>query len=309
MKIAIVYDLENLDNERQKMVDSVKEVLSKYHTVEEVIFNEKFIEKIKQFDVVFNLSTAYTQLHVPVILDVLKIPYTGSSALSHAICIDKTVTKILLQHHGLPTPKFAIIDIGEEPREIDFYPAIVKPSREGSARGIEKNSVVRDLKSLTKAVERIHGEYKQVALVEEFIEGGELSVGVLAGEVLPILEIDFSTLPVGIERFYSYTVKHHYGDRIRYVCPANIDENLYHRIEQDAKKIFKILHLKNYARMDLRVKQDQHYFLEVNSLPMLTPGYSDIVKMAEVAGLSYEDLILKILEDALMNTKCTGTER
>lgn len=67
--------------------------------------------------------------------------------------------------------------------------------------------------------------------------------------------------------------------------------------------------MKNYARMDLRVEQDQHYFLEVNSLPMLTPGYSDIVKMAEAAGLSYEDLILKILEDALVNTKCAGTER
>lgn len=309
MKIAIVYDLENLDNERQNMVDSVKEVLSKYHTVEEVIFNEKFIERIKQFDMVFNLSTAYTQLHVPAILDILKVPYTGSSALSHAICIDKTITKILLQHHNLPTPKFTIVDIGEEPEEIDFYPAIVKPSKEGSGRGIKEDSVVRDLKSLTRAVKRIHEEYKQAALVEEFIEGKELSVGILAGEILPILEIDFSKLPVGIERFYSYRVKHHYGDRIRYVCPASIDENLYHRVERDAKKIFKILHLKNYARMDLRVKQDQHYFLEVNSLPMLTPGYSDIVKMAETAGLSYEDLILKILRDATMNAKYAGTER
>lgn len=303
MKIAIVYDLENLDDERQKMIDSVREVLSKYHTVGEAIFDERFIEKAKQFEIVFNLSTAHAQMHVPAILDILKIPYTGSSALSHAICIDKTITKILLQHYGLPTPKFMVVDVGENPEEIDFYPAIVKPSREGSARGIRENSVVKDLKSLTEAVERIHKEYRQAALVEEFIEGKELSVGILAGEVLPILEIDFSTLPVGIERFYSYRVKHHYGDQIRYVCPANIDKNLYHQIEQDAKKIFKILHLKNYARMDLRVKEGRHYFLEVNSLPMLTPGYSDIVKMAEAAGLSYEDLILKILEDVLTNSK------
>ncbi len=111
---------------------------------------------------------------------------------------------------------------------------------------------------------------RQAALVEQFIDGREFSVGILAGEVLPILEIDFSTLPDGLERFYSYRVKHSYGSYTRYICPAQINEDLQRKIIDYALKAFKILGLRNYARIDLRVKENHIYFLEVNSLPMLT---------------------------------------
>jgi len=207
MKVAVVYDLENLDESRVKMIDSVCEALSKHHDVEKLPFGNDFIERVKTFDAVFNLSTAHLQMHVPAILDVLRIPYTGSSALAHALCTDKITTKIVLQHYGIPTPNFSVVPVGEDPQTLDFRPPIVKPSRQGSAKGIDADSVVESVEALKRAVKRVHEEFKEPALVEEFIEGKELSVGIVAEEVLPILEIDFSALPDGLERFYSYRVK------------------------------------------------------------------------------------------------------
>lgn len=302
MRVAVVYDKSNLDKSREKMVRSVFETLSKHFEAELVAFEDQFIDKVTQFDAVFNLSTAAMQTHVPAILELLKIPSTGSGIIGHALCIDKTITKIILNHYGVPTPKFISLEPGQETiPPVDFYPVIVKPSREGSARGLSADSVVKEDFALKKAVKVIHSEFHQPALIEQFVDGREFSVGIVAGEILPILEIDFSTLPDGLERFYSYRVKHYYGEQTRYICPAQIDTGLKDRISEYALTAFKALRLRNYARMDLRVKDGQIYFLEVNSLPMLTPGYSDIVKMAEAAGYTYEDLIMKIFMDAIEN--------
>lgn len=203
MKVAVVYDTDNLDDERNRMIEAVCEALSRVHDVEKIPFGDNFVEHVRSFEAVFNPSTSHLLMHVPAILDVLKIPYSGSSALAHALCTDKVITKIVLQHYGIHTPRFAIFQQGEEPASIDFFPAMVKPTRQGSAKGIDADSVVTDEQALKKAVKRVHAIFKEPALVEEFIDGREFSVGVLANHVLPILEIDFSTLPEGIERFYS----------------------------------------------------------------------------------------------------------
>ncbi|AEH51563.1 D-alanine--D-alanine ligase family protein [Pseudothermotoga thermarum] len=305
IKVAVVFDMVNLDEERKRMIDAVASALSKKFEVEKLPFDDDFVKKVKKFDAVFNLSTAYKQIHVPAILDVLNIPYTGSDALAHALCIDKVITKTILVQNNVPTPEFVAVEVGQLPPQIDFYPAIVKPSRQGSAKGIHADSVVHNYDELCRIVKRVHEQFNEPALVEKFIEGKELSVGIVAGEVLPILEIDFSELGEGLERFYSYRVKHYYGDKTKYYCPARIDETVRKKIEFYAKRAFEALRLKNYARMDLRLKDDEIYFLEVNSLPMLTPGYSDIIKMAEATGYSYDELILKIFEDGVM--KCFGT--
>lgn len=299
MKVAVVYDKSNLDESRELMIQSVYRVLSKKYSVQLLAFEDDFFERITQFDAVFNLSTASRQVHVPAILELLKIPYTGSAPEAHAICIDKIKTKIVLSYYEIPTALFVSVDFDEEVPQIHFYPAIVKPSCEGSAKGLTADSVVWNYDSLVRKVKEIHEQFKQAALVEQFIDGREFSVGILAGEVLPILEVDFSTLPEGLERFYSYRVKHEYGEHTRYICPAQIDKELERRIKSYALKAFKVLGLRNYARMDLRVKDDHIYFLEVNSLPMLTPGYSDIIKMAQAAGYSYDEMILRIFEDAI----------
>ncbi|MDK2886235.1 MAG: D-alanine-D-alanine ligase [Thermosipho sp. (in: thermotogales)] len=307
MKIAIVHDLE-LNDEEFKMVESVKNAISKKFKCELVPFDEKFINNVKNFDFVFNLSNKggkeTKQLHVPSILDKLGIPYTASNAYSHALCLDKITTKIIMNFHNIPTPLFMYFDIGEVPEVMDEGKVyIVKPPREGSARGITRESVVDNLEAMRKQVKKIHEEFKQPALVEEFIDGMEVSVGLLGNgedlEVLPILEIDFSKLPEGLERFYSYEVKHNYGEQTNYVCPARISNEVKQKLEFYAKKLFKVLSLKDYARMDVRIRGNEVYFIEVNSLPQLVPVYSDITKMAKAAGYEYDDLILKILEHAI----------
>lgn len=307
MKIAIVHDID-LNEEEIKMVESVKNAISKKYDCELVPFDENFINKIKSYDFVFNLSNKggkeTKQLHVPALLDKLGIPYTASNAYSHALCLDKITTKIIMNFHNIPTPTFMYFDIGELPDKIDENKVyIVKPPREGSARGITRNSVVNNLEDMKKQVKKIHEEFKQPALVEEFIDGMEVSVGLIGNddnlEVLPILEIDFSSLPEGLERFYSYEVKHKFGELTNYVCPARISDELKEKLEFYAKKLFKALSLRDYARMDVRIRENEIFFIEVNSLPQLVPVYSDITKMAKAAGMEYDDLILKILERAI----------
>lgn len=306
MKIAIVHD-KNLNDEEKRMIEAVQKAVSKEFDCEVVQFDEKFMDDIKKFDFVFNLSNKggkeTKQVHVPAILDLMDIPYTSSNAFSHSLCLDKITTKIIMNHYNIPTPKFFVYNIGEIPQKFEEGTYIVKPPREGSARGITRESVVNNLQDLQKMVKKIHDEFNQPALVEEFIDGKELSVGIIGNgdkaEVLPILEIDFSTLPEGLERFYSYEVKHNYGKMTNYVCPARISNKVKEKIEMYAKKLFNVLMLKDYARMDIRVRNDEIFFLEVNSSPQLVPVYSDITKMAKAAGYEYDDLILKILKSSM----------
>lgn len=298
------------------MIMSVVNALKLKYDAVVIPFDENFIRNIRHVDFVFNLSThggkETRQVHVPAILDYLGIPYTGPSAYAHSICMNKGTTKIILQKYSIPTPDFMIFEKGELPPEdlkVDGK-YIVKPIREGNAKGVTEKSVVDNLEDMRELVERIHVEFNQAALVEKFIDGKELSVGLLGNvgpknelEVLPILEIDFSTLPEGLERFYSYRVKHMYSEQTNYVCPARITEELKIKISEYAKKIFKVLNLRDYARMDLRVRGDEIFFLEVNSMPMLVPVYSDILKMANAKGMSYNDFVTKIFEIAYRRSR------
>ena len=309
MRIAVVHDLNPSKDEEQMIISVLNALKLKYDTVI-IPFDENFVRNIRNVDFVFNLSThggkETRQTHVPAVLDYLGIPYTGPSAYTHSICMNKGTTKIILQKYSIPTPNFMIFDVGELPNNIKIEKKyIVKPIREGSAKGLTGKSVVDNIEDMREVVRKIHAEFDQAALVEEFIDGIELSVGLVGNtgpgnelEVLPILEIDFSTLPEGLERFYSYRVKHMYGEQTNYVCPARISEKLANEIKEYAKKIFRILGLRDYARMDLRVKGDQAFFLEVNSMPMLVPVYSDILKMAAAQGISYNDFVIKIFETA-----------
>lgn len=305
-KITIVHDME-LDEHKREMLDAVEVVLKRRFEVEKIPFDETFFQRMKSAEFVFNLSTAggrdSRQLHVPAVLDLIGVPYTASSALAHALCIDKSVTKIVLQHSGIPTPRFSVVKPGDRLENMNFdtdYPAIVKPVREGSAQGLWKDSVVNNVEELKRAVKRIHDNFYEPALVEEFVDGRECTVGLIGNgedlEVLPILEIDFSHLPEGVERFYSYRVKNEIDYYLRFRCPTELDPKLERRIHQGCKAAFKVMGLRDYARMDVRIRDGEYYILEINSLPLLVPVYSDITKMAEAAGYGYEGLIMKILE-------------
>ncbi|MBP7139625.1 MAG: ATP-grasp domain-containing protein [Caldisericia bacterium] len=308
-KIGVVHD-KNLDKNKSLMVDAVFNAINKKYEVVKIPFDENFFVNIKKVDFVFNLSTSGgkegRQIHIPAILDLFNIPYTGSSAFTHTICLDKFITKLVLSFYNVPTPGFKHIKENENiENDLNLnYPLIIKPVREGSALGLTKNSVVWDLESLKREVEKIHKDFKEPALVEEYIDGIELSCGVIGNNeeitILPLLEIDFSSLPEGVERFYSYRVKNEIGEnKIKYYCPARINKEVKEKIKRGVKCSYKALGLRDYARIDLRVKDGEYYILEVNSLPLLVPGYSDILKMAEKVGFSYDNFILKILEIAI----------
>jgi len=307
-KIGVVHD-KNLDKNKSLMVDSVFNAINKKYEAVKIPFDENFFENIKKVDFVFNLSTSGgkegRQIHIPALLDLLDIPYTGSSACTHTICLDKFITKLILSFYNVPTSRFTHIKENEYiENDLNLnYPLIVKPVREGSALGLTKNSVVWDLESLKREVEKIHRDFKEPVLVEEFIEGIEISCGVIGNDeeiiILPLLEIDFSSLPEGVERFYSYRVKNEIGDKVKYYCPARIDKEIEEKIKRGVKASYKALGLRDYARIDLRVKDGEFYILEVNSLPLLIPSYSDILKMGEKNGLNYDDFILKLLEVAI----------
>ncbi len=307
MKIAIATD-KILDENKKKMLNSVLKALSKEYETGVVKFDEDFMREIKKYDLVFNMSTSggkdTRQLHVPAVLDLMGVPYTGAPASTHALCMDKSFTKAILEKHGISTAGFFVVHPSEEIPDHDLkYPLIVKPIREGSSKGLRKDSVVSERESLERAVKWIHENFKEAALVEEFIDGKEVTIGLLEEEnnlrVFPIIEIDFSNLPDGVEKFYSDRVKNQGYDRyVTYHIPARLSKSMENTLREAAKRVFKVLGLRDYARMDVRIKNDNYYVLDVNSLPLLVPGYSDILKMAEADGLSYDDLVLKIVQSA-----------
>ena len=306
-KIGVVHD-KVLDKNKSLMVDGVYNAISKKYEVIKIPFDKNFFEKIKEVDFVFNLATGGgkegRQIHVPAILDLLNIPYTGSTAFVHTICLDKFVTKVILSFYGISTPKFILIKENEDiPSNFSLnFPVIVKPVREGGALGLTKDSVVYDFEGVKKCVNRIHKEFNEPALVEEFIEGKEVSCGIIGNkneiEVLPLLEIDFYSLPDDVEKFYSYRVKNEI-ENIKYYCPARLEKNVEEKVKEGAIKAFEALGLRDYIRMDIRIKNGEYFILEVNSLPLLVPNYSDILKMAEKVGYSYDDFVFKILEIAI----------
>ena len=307
MKIAIATD-KILDENKKEMLNSVLKALSKEYETGVVKFDEDFMREIKKYDLVFNMSTSggkdTRQLHVPAVLDLMGVPYTGAPASTHALCMDKSFTKAILEKHGISTAGFFVVHPSEEIPDHDLkYPLIVKPIREGSSKGLRKDSVVSERESLERAVKWIHENFKEAALVEEFIDGKEVTIGLLEEEnnlrVFPIIEIDFSNLPDGVEKFYSDRVKNQGYDRyVTYHIPARLSKSMENTLREAAKRVFKVLGLRDYARMDVRIKNDNYYVLDVNSLPLLVPGYSDILKMAEADGLSYDDLVLKIVQSA-----------
>ncbi len=309
MRVALVVDKE-LDDHKVRMMEAIKGAISTKYEVEIVPFDERFLDRIVKFDIAFNMATGggrdSRQLHVPAVLDLLGIPYTTSSASTHAVCLDKSVTKAVLLKHGVGTANFFLIHPGEEVPERHGlrYPLIVKPVREGSSKGLRKDSVVTRFEDLEKAVKRIHEEFGESALVEEFIDGTEVTAGGLETpeglRVFPIIEVDFSELPEGVERFYSYRVKNgEYESYVKYHIPARLSEEIWNTLTNVVRRVFRILNLRDYARMDIRIKDGNYYVLDVNSLPLLVPNYSDIIKMASADGMDYDELVLAILESAM----------
>jgi D-alanine-D-alanine ligase-like ATP-grasp enzyme len=268
--------------------------------------------------IVFNIAEGIRgesrESHVPAICEMLGLPYTGSGPLTLALCLNKARAKEVLRYYHISTPPFQVFHSPEDKLDSNLrFPLITKLLHEGSSMGLSERSIVEDEMSLKYQVEHLVKTYGQPALVEEFIEGREFTVGVLGNEearVLPIIEVVFSK-PRGIVLFNPDNpviplIRQAKGDGVQLpsvhhyaVCPADTSEELAHQITQTALKAFRVLGCRDWCRMEMRLGHDGTlYVLELNPIAGIDPSYW-LPRAAEVAGLSYKDLVNEILDHAL----------
>lgn len=326
MRVALTYNLKKKDplkpadyfseHDSEETINSVISALkNKGHSVEaiDVEYPALFSYfKKNRVDMVFNIAEGkhgrFRESEVPAVLDYLNIPYTGSSTFSLALALNKALTKKILKAENIPTPNFQLFVKGNEELSAELkFPLIVKPNCEGSAKGINKTNVVSNRDDLFNKVRECIDVYRQEALVEEFIEGKELTVGILENgktRVLPILEIDFSNCKKSGEYFYSWKMKEFQGNSElglvpEFYCPARLDKDIVEKVKDVALRTHRAVGCLDISRTDIRLdKFNVPYVLEINPLPGLDPKESNFPIMAYAAGMKYDDLIEAILLSA-----------
>ena len=279
-------------------------------------------------DICFNICEGHfgdaREAQVPALLEILQIPYTGSKVLSLALALDKPMTKRILHWHELPTPNFQTFERDDEPLNNDMYfPLFVKPSSEGTGMGVSSKSVVQNEQELREQISFITNKYQQTALVEEFIDGREVTVGMVgnligpvasrlpddleAGRIqaglrfLPPMEVDLKPY-IESDAVYSNRLKVALADQLTYLCPAPLEPKMVDELNYLAAAVFRVTGALDVARVDFRLDVNDNwkpYILEINPLPGLAPEISDLVIEAKADGISHTELILLILETAL----------
>jgi len=215
----------------------------------------------------------------------MRIPYTGTIYDKMNLSYDKIRTKEILKERELPTAEFEVLIYDET--EISF-PVVLKPALQGSSIGIEIVDYPEDFAAALKRVQK----FRQDILVEKFIAGRELTVGILGDEVLPIVEI------IAPKGRYDFKAKYSSLGLTQYVCPAEISDNVKQAAEDYARQCFDVLGCRHLGRVDFRMDEDENlYILECNSLPGFTET-SLMPKAALAAGISFEDLCSRVMEMA-----------
>jgi D-alanine-D-alanine ligase len=329
LKVALLYNLsERLQKGEEKDILAEDAIIEEIGAVEnavrtlghqcfvmaihdEILTVMHWLQEIRP-DVVFNLCESVYgntcwEMNIPALLDLFRIPYTGSSPLTLGLCQDKGKVKDILQSQGILTPRYKIFDRGVGPVKGNIFPIIVKPLHEDGSLGISKESVVFDNEALSRQIQYVIEKYHQPALVEEFIDGRELNAGLLESDgkvgVLPISEIDYSEFPEGVPKICGYEAKW-MADSIEYqkskpICPAPLEWVMKKRVEHIAVKAFKLFGCRDYARVDIRIDRNgKIYVLEVNPNPDISPE-SGMTRAIKVQGMTYEDFIGALLERAL----------
>ena len=261
-------------------------------------------------DIVFNLLEEFDGIvtydqHVVAFLELMRQPYTGCNPRGMLLSRDKVLSKQLLSYHRIPTPQFMVFPRGQKPRipKKLRFPLFVKSSTEDASLGIAHASVVADGKQLAERIGFIHEQTHSDALVEEYIEGRELYVGVLGNDrlkVLPVWEMSFGSLPESLPAIATRKVKwdrkyqQKYG--ITTAAAAELPDTILARLDQLSKRIFRALHLTGYARMDFRLRGDGEVFvLEANANPNISAA-EDFAQSAHKAGMRYDELLARIVQ-------------
>jgi D-alanine-D-alanine ligase len=270
-------------------------------------------------DLIFNLVDSFggddTQdCNVAGYLELLRCRFTGAGLHGLYLAQDKALAKKIFAFHGIHTPYFATVYRGRTEHSHDIkFPVIVKPAREDGSIGIEFGAVCNSIKELMERIDYIHAQFDSPALIEEYIEGRELYVGVLGNEnpvALPVVELDLSRLPEGTPKIAGTEVKWE-EDTEAYqktwpFVPEDLDEELVTQIHTQAVQAYQALQLRDYGRIDIRLAKDGTiHVLEVNPNPYLLPS-AEFTMAAKASGRSYSDLIGEIVDLALARYGETG---
>jgi len=331
MRIGITYNLKDelspdaiIDSEfceeydNRNTISALCNVFEKNgHEVVKLGGDAKVAEKIKEekIDFVFNIAEGChgrnRESHIPSILEMLNVPYSGSDPLTMGLTLDKLMTKKIALQAGIPTPRYKGVKTMKDLVVMEGklqYPLVTKPAWEGSSKGIYDSSKVFTRKELEISVKSLLEKYPdQPILVEEYIEGREITVGVMGNEspeILGLMEIASKKNPGG-DVFYSLETKRNWRELVEYLSPPNLSRIFDNHIRYRALTAFKEFGCRDVARIDFRIseKYNKLFMLEVNPLPGLSPEYADLVIMAKSRGISYEELILSILRHALLRYK------
>lgn len=316
MKIALLFDgISALgptpDLAILATVEAVEAVLEgDGHTVARVPVNPdaRWIERMRRgrFDLAFNLCECVdgvAALEPPVIgvLELLKVPYTGSSSATTTLTLRKHVVNAMLERAGLPVPRFAVVRPGQRMPSVG-YPAICKPAAEDASIGIEQRSVVRTARALEERVRAMHERWDEV-VVQRYVDGREVNVGIVGDMVLPISEIVFDGMPRGMWRIVSYRSKwetgsdEDLGSAPR--CPAQLPAKLARDLGRISLDAWRAVGGTGYGRCDFRIdRQGRPWLLEVNANPDIAPD-AGLARMSRVAGLDYDGLVRAVVSAAL----------
>lgn len=267
-----------------------------------------------QLDIVLNYSEGLNGLdrecHLPAMMEMLRIPYTGSSPLTQAIVLDKAITKDVLRSQGLPVLPHRLFNKREDIADLSLqYPQIIKPVSQGSSAGITNASIVHSLSELESQISSLLATLGPPVMAEPLLDGREFSVSMIGNEpvVLPAIEPDHSLLPSGFEKIDSLEVKWYFeetdGMEKYLLCPAPITKEQKDNISIICRGVWTALRIRDYCRIDLRCDSEMNFYvIEVNSPPGLIPPEisktSYFPLAARTAGIGYDDLLKLIVETA-----------
>jgi D-alanine-D-alanine ligase len=320
---------DDLDSEKtvQALVEAIR---SGGHTCDFLEGDISLLDTIRKFkpDICFNICEGHfgdaREANVPALLEMLRIPYSGSKVLTLALALDKPMTKRVFHYHELPTPAFQTFERINEPLHEDMqFPLFVKPSREGTGMGVSSKSIVNNEHELRDQVEYIANRYHEPALVERYIEGREVTVGIVGNLVSPVarrlpededaprmqaglrflspMEVDLKPFELS-DVVYSNRLKVALADKLNYLCPAPLAKDMVEELNWLTAAVFRVTGAFDVSRVDFRLDANDNwrpYILEINPLPGLSPGISDLVIEAAADGIDYVELVNLILNSAL----------
>jgi D-alanine-D-alanine ligase len=311
--------LHNLDSswtaeevrEAEQCVETMTDALTRHgHSVEPVLVRRDVAGPLDHFDprerIVFNWCEGVEGVlnsydRIPPVLEELGFVYTGSNAWTLATTQDKVMTKVILDRLNIPTPAWRAFRQPGQVEGWDIFPAIVKPAAEHCSCGITAGAVVSDLDQLRERVAYIVQTFGGQALVEDFIGGREFNVSIWGNGTpapLPLYEIDFVDIADPRDRLVNYDAKWTKGsfffEHTPTRCPAQVDDELAERIRSVAMAAYRAFHLRDYGRIDIRVRGDQPYVLDVNSNCDITID-GGFAKTAAVAGYDYGAMASRIV--------------